>query len=701
MQKLKLSLALLLPCFGIQLFATHIIGGELITTCSGGSTYEVKLILYRDCTGYIFDDWACIGVFNEDGDLEEYFNLTDLDITDVDVSSPDPCIEIPPGLCVEQGVYTGTYTLPNTSEKWNLVYQRCCRNPGIVNIEDPDVTGLTVWAEIPAIDDFDCNSSPYFNNYPPLAICVGTPLNFDYSATDPDGDSLAYKFITPYDGGSFSFPQPCPPTAPGVFDPIDWESGYSETYQVDALPELAIDPFSGLLTGTPNAEGRYVVGIGVEEWRDGVLLSTHFRDFQFNIQTCEITTLASTADYVLNCEDYSVTFENYSTGAEVYFWDFGDGYTSDEFEPVHVYGDTGTYYVTLIANPGFACSDTFYSVIEIFNTLTADFSFVFGCSNEPVNFTDLSVSTEAGEINGWLWEFGDGSTSLEQHPEHLYSIGGDYIIVLTVTTDKGCISSDTIVLNLNSGPTANFAADSICFTETAEFENLTTWPFDVTLATYNWTFGDGTFSTVEDPEHYYFTPGDYDVMLIAVTDNGCSDTIILPLNVGELPYPDAGEDDTIEFYELYFLSGSGNGSFLWTPDEYVNDPTLPNPSVNLASTTIFTLAVTSPDGCWATDDVIIHVMYLPTMEIPNAFSPNGDGLNDVVYIVFYENIFLHEFSIYDRWGEQVFKTNNLTEGWNGIYKNKHAEVGTYMYTVRAQDEDGLEILRTGSIVLLR
>lgn len=685
----------------MPLFATHIIGGEMVTTCIGDGTYEIKLILYRDCTGYIFDDYACIGVFNEDGELEEYFNLTELDITDVDVTSPDPCIEIPPGLCVEQGIYTGTYTLPNNTEPWSLVYQRCCRNPGIVNIDDPDETGLSVWAQIPVVDDFDCNSSPYFNNYPPLAICVGTPLNFDYSATDPDSDSLVYRFITPYHGGTVSLPQPCPPTGPGVFDPVDWSSGYSETYQVDALPVLEINSVTGMLTGTPNEEGRYVVGIAVEEYRDGILLSTHYRDFQFNIQTCELTTIASTADYVLNCEDYSVLFSNYSAGAEEYFWDFGDGTTSDEFEPEHVYGDTGTYYVTLIANPGFACSDTFYAMIEIYNTLTADFSFTSGCSNEPVHFTDLSVTTEAGEIISWLWDFDDGTTSTVQHPEHLYSIGGEYLVVLTVETDKGCISSDTLLVDLDSGPDVFFTADSICFGETAQFENLTTWPADVSLDWYAWSFGDGNISDIESPEHNYATPGDYDITLIATTTNGCSDTLTLLLNVGELPFPDAGDDDTIGFYELYYLNGSGNGSFYWTPEDGVNDPYISNPSVFIFSTTIYTLEVTSPDGCWGSDDVIIYVQEIPTLEIPNAFSPNGDGLNDVFYLVSYENIILHEFSIYDRWGEQVFTTQNIHEGWNGNFRNKNAEIGTYIYVVHAQDEEGIEISRTGSVVLLR
>jgi gliding motility-associated-like protein len=701
MQRLRVFITYLLTAFSTPLFATHIVGGELITTCSVGSTYDITLKLYRDCSGYIFDDLACIGVYDEDYNYYGYFYLDDLDISLVDVISPDPCIEIPPDLCVEQGIYTGTYTLPNTTETWHLVYQRCCRNPGIVNIVDPDYTGLSCWATIPPVGTYDCNSSPYFNNYPPLAICVGTPLVFDYSATDPDGDSLAYRFITPYNGGTFSDPQPCPPSGPDDFDPIEWSTGYSETYQVDAFPELAIDPLTGLLTGTPLSEGRYVVGIAVDEFRDGVLLSTHYRDFQFNIQLCEITTIASTAEYVLDCEDYSVTFENYSYGASEYLWNFGDGATSTDFEPEHTYADTGSYIVTLIANPGYACSDTFYATIEIFNTLTADFEYTAACSNIPVTFFDASVSTEAGEIISWNWNFGDGSTSVEQHPQHLYTIGGDYTVTLIVQTDKGCIDTISYLVSLLSGPDAEFTADDVCFGETVYFNNLTTWPSDVSIDWYTWAFGDGSGTETEDPSHYFTASGDYNVTLIAVTTNGCSDTIVLTVNVGELAEADAGPDDTIGYYEIYQLNGTGNGSFYWTPDDLVSDPTLEDPTTYIFSTQIFNLVVTSPDGCTDDDDVIITVLDIQTLNIPNVFSPNGDGINDVFYIVNHVNIILYEFSIYDRWGEQVFTTNNLTEGWDGTYRNKEAEIGTYMYTLIATDEEGIDVSRNGTVILLR
>lgn len=703
MRKLRHFL-ILISCifFSFTSFATHIIGGEMIVTCVGDSTFQIKLILYRDCTsGTAFDDPICVGIFDSDGDLYTSINISSPDITSIEIVSPDPCITIPPGLCVEQAIYEAEYTLPSSTETYSIVYQRCCRNAGIVNIIDPESAGASYVAEIPAVSEHGCNSSPYFNNYPPTALCVGSPINFDHSATDPDDDSLAYKFYTPFEGGDALNPAPCPPLAPEDFDEIDWETGYDIDYPIDASPILTIDPATGFLTGTPTAEGRYVVGIAVEEWRDEVLLSTHYRDFQFNIQTCIPTTLASTAEYILNCEDYSITFENFSEGADFYLWDFGDGTTSEEFEPTHVYADTGTYYVTLIANPGFDCADTFVAEIQVYNTLTADYEFSAGCSGEPVVFNDESISTGAGDIISWAWDFGDGGTSFIQNPEHSYDVGGIYVVTLTVTTDKGCESTISFDVDLLSGPDAEFSYSDVCQNETAEFENETTIPTGVTIEEYAWSFGDGNIDDAENPEHNYDAPGDYDVTLIVTSANGCKDTVIHTIHIGELPFANAGADDTVAYLEEYTLNGSGNGTFQWNPFVLVSDAFIANPEIRPAATFTYILEVTSPDGCVGYDSVTIFVIDRTIVELPNAFSPNGDGINDEIFILNHSVSKLLEYSIYNRWGQQVFTTTDLNAGWDGTINGKEAELGTYAFVIRAIDLSGSELLKNGNITLVR
>ncbi|MBC8048184.1 MAG: PKD domain-containing protein [Fimbriimonadaceae bacterium] len=721
MKKLKLLLIIFLFSTA-PAFASHIIGGELITECLGDSTYKITLILYRDCTSLTgFDASACIGVFDEDGDLVTTFNLNDADIDeDIEIISPDPCLDIPPDICVSVAVYTGEYTLESTTEAYDFVYQRCCRNAGIVNIETPDDVGASYWAHVPPVAETDCDNSPYFTNYPPLAICVGSPIYFDHSATDPDGDSLVYKFITPYIGGDALFAViPCPPTSPEDLEYVDWESGYDDTYFFDATPLLAIDPVTGLLTGTPTEEGRYVVGIAVDEYRDGVLLSTHFRDFQFNVQICEPSVTSDIdvdagfveigVDTFLSCTDLSVAFDNLSDGAITYFWDFGVGGISSDtsilFEPTYTYPDTGIYYVMLVANPGTECGDTAFITVNLYYTLTADFDFVAFCTGEPVEFNDESISTYAGTIDTWNWDFGDGLTSEEENPDHSYAVGGTYDVVLTIETDKGCVDDITITVDLLSGPDANFTVDDVCLNEEAQFNNLTTFPADVSINNYVWYFDDGNISSEEDPDHQYDSPGEYEITLIAFSTNGCSDTITQQLSIGELPFANAGVDDTILYLEEYILNGSGNGTFFWTvPLDYLvtgSNVFSADPIIRPKQTYSYVLEVTSPDGCIGYDTVTIYIEDITIVDVPNAFSPNGDGVNDEISVLDHSVEQLLEFSIYNRWGQQVFTTNDLETGWDGKVNGEDAEIGTYAYLVRAHDLNGTPVIKKGNITLVR
>ena len=119
---------------------------------------------------------------------------------ELDISSPievevedeftSECVTLPPELCVEKGTYTIVTSLPDNSNGYQIVYQRCCRNDQVINIEDPEDMGSSLVAYIPPSSNVDCNSSPVFDSFPPLALCLGTDIEIIQSATDIDGDSL-------------------------------------------------------------------------------------------------------------------------------------------------------------------------------------------------------------------------------------------------------------------------------------------------------------------------------------------------------------------------------------------------------------------------------------------------------------------------------------------------------------------------------
>ena len=719
MKKLRLLLVLIpIFVFSVSAKASHIIGGEIKYECVGDNQYLVTLILYRDCTSLTpFDNPAYMTVFTQSGELVTNFTLTSPVITDIPAESDNPCLDAPDDICVEQAIYTKTITLVDSEEGYLLVYQRCCRNAGIVNLNSPDDTGATSTQEIPPNADAECNNSPVFNALPPTVICLDDPIVFDHSATDIDGDSLVYDFFWPYQGASAAVPAPTIASDP-PYDGVVWEVGFDEFYPITAAPAFSIDPVTGLLTGTATAEGRYVVGVVCKEYRDGVWLGDHIRDFQFNVVECTPSVVAqlsiedvifddidSSAVY-LDCQDFLVNFDNFSTGGVSYFWDFGDGGTSTEVDPTHIYTDTGTYYVMLIVNPGFTCADTALGAVGVYNTLTADFDFTAGCSGTPVIFSDASVSSEAGLIDTWEWNFDDGATSTEENPEHEYADGGTYTVELTVQTDKGCESTYSIDVLVEPGPDVAFNVDDVCMNEEADFNNTTTITTG-SISGYEWDFGDGTTSTEEDPSHLYDSPGTFEVTLIAYSSNGCSDTLMQEIYIGELPFANAGEDDSVLYLETFTLNGTGVGDFLWVPGNPIIIPanissySVANPTVELTQTTTFVLTVTSPDGCSENDTVTIYVEQYPIVEVPNAFSPNGDGFNDEIFVLNHDVGELLEYTIYNRYGQVVFTTSDINGGWNGMVNGKEGEIGTYVYLVRCYDLGGNYIQRQGNIVLVR
>jgi len=173
--------------------ATHIIGGEIYYDHLGGGLYNVTLTLYRDCTGIPFDGTAVIGVF--DGvnfNLLQVQQLTFPGGSNVPIVLETPCLSFPPNVCVQTTSYTGLFNLPLTPNGYILTYQRCCRTDEIGNLISPGDLGLTVTTRIPG-ESVPVNSSPRFNELPPVALCLNSPLVFDHSATDPDGDSLVYS----------------------------------------------------------------------------------------------------------------------------------------------------------------------------------------------------------------------------------------------------------------------------------------------------------------------------------------------------------------------------------------------------------------------------------------------------------------------------------------------------------------------------
>ncbi len=352
------------------LWATHIVGGEITYRCLGNNNYEITLSVYRDCYNGEppFDDPASVGVFDQDTTLLDHLRIPFIPNGDdtLNILLSNPCLIVPPDVCVHRFFYRDTVNLPFLAGGYTLVYQRCCRNKLIRNLPIPLDVGASYIARITERTLLECNSSAVFRSWPPVAICVHQPINFDHSATDADGDSLVYRLCTPLNGATPQAPTPQPPN-PGPYLELVWQDPpYSLTNLLGGEP-LMVDAHTGLMTGVPNTLGNFVVGVCVDEYRTGAIISTTRRDFQFNVSDCGQLASAFFAP-TLVCDSLRVNLNNLSQGATAFQWYFdwlGDlSQTSSAKSPSYTYPDTGTYLIALIAAPQSPCQDTSFQEVQ-------------------------------------------------------------------------------------------------------------------------------------------------------------------------------------------------------------------------------------------------------------------------------------------------------------------------------------------------
>jgi len=225
--------------------------------------------------------------------------------------------------------------------------------------------------------------------------------------------------------------------------------------------------------------------------------------------------------------------------------------------------------------------------------------------------------------------------------------------------------------------------------------------------TYKWDFGDGTTSTAKDPSHLYSQSGIYNTSMILSSQYGCADTATLTINVQMLPIPLAKfnvhpTDTTILHPTINFTDESSGGTscrFDWG-DGIVTDCNTTSHDYTREGTFIVKEIVENSSGCYDTAYTTVYIRAEFAIAIPNAFSPNGDGQNDIFMPKLYG---VHNYSlrVYNRWGQQLFETNDPEQGWNGEFKGTLCTQGTYVYSISFYDdvENKLKVY-SGSFILL-
>ena len=409
------------------------------------------------------------------------------------------------------------------------------------------------------------------------------------------------------------------------------------------------------------------------------------------------------------CLGLPVDFTDHSSISDAsalnYSWTFGDGGVSSASSTQHIYASEGGYPIALTVSSQNGCSTQFNGLANVFPLPSANFVVASICQDDNAQFVNSSTLS-SGTISTNYWTFGDNGISSLVNPSHTYSTPGDFPISLLISSDHGCLDSTIGTLHVKPKPQIDFNAQNVCQGFPVNFSDLSD-PVVGAMSFYQWNFGDGQTTQVQDPIHVYNAPGWYSVSLTASNDSGCSATLVRPNAVNIFPSPVAAfssnENMANDFVPLVnFTNESINpGFFYWsfgdgdTAMQY--SPTHIYPNVGQYLVNLITIDV---NGCVDSLARLIEIKPISEIYIPNAFTPNGDTKNDI-FQVYTHNVKDMFVQIYDRWGLKIWEWNDIKGGWDGRVNGTPAQSDVYVYRVSTVDVNENREVRIGHVSLVR
>jgi len=485
---------------------------------------------------------------------------------------------------------------------------------------------------------------------------------------------------------------------------------------------------------------------------------------------------------ITNCGPYSLVInsgDNQSIGNN-HLWNFGDGVTSQAKEPAHNFNTVGNYTVTYtVYDLAETCqqSTSFNINILIEPKLTMPLDTVI-CFNDNLQVLASLIPTTGAALN---WTSSTIGESVSNVLNPIVSPKKDTKYILTATLPNTCSTKDSITVGVDN-PKAVFSLSptSSCVDSKIVINNTSTG------TNFEWDFGDGATSILEDPVHVFTIAGVYNVVLDVYQRNKqCVKTATQSIIVNIKPDVRLASDTLLCFGQDLQLKANGGESFSWEPKaafSTIAESYLANPIVKPTKDITYTVTVinefvctqvetinvkvvqgvyyTPPydttlvigesvgyninpsrtdieyriepemfggcsdcyapfyyrptedqcytlyisDGFGCVDDTIPYCITIEeryTMDVPSAFTPNDDANNDKIFVRGYGIDYLIDFTIYNRWGEVVFKTDKLEEGWDGIYKKKEQGDETFVYSAQAKMLNGTTQAKNGYITIIK
>lgn len=425
------------------------------------------------------------------------------------------------------------------------------------------------------------------------------------------------------------------------------------------------------------------------------------------------------------CVPLTVDFIDTVGNAQSYEWYFGyvpgnpPDLTTTTPTAQWTFNTVGTFRVMLVAIDPTTCNvrDSSYMNIRVGN-LEADVDFTYAksgpdCRSLQYTFTNTSVPPPSRLFTdtSFVWNFGDGSPLViaGMNPvTHVFPTPGPYTVILTLKDTAYCNNpdADTALINVADVVRAAFTTPATgCLQYSAEFDNTS-----LAGESWLWDFGDNTTSTEFEPVHVYTAPGTYNVVLVAYNANTCNrtDTARFTITVFDSPIPSFSTlpltpqvntpvtfNNTSSPDAVRFRWDFGDGDTLLTTSRAPVDHQYQSSGTFNACLTAY-----NQIGCDSTVCLPVVAIIDPLVDVPNAFTPNSGDINSIVLVKGFGIAKMH-FTIWNRWGQKVFETNNRNQGWDGRVKGVVQPMDVYAYTLSIEFSDGTKTTKKGDITLIR
>jgi gliding motility-associated-like protein len=508
-----------------------------------------------------------------------------------------------------------------------------------------------------------------------VSTCEGQTniLSFSFSASDPNGDTITIS----YNG-----------LPPGASIVVDNNSTPNPTVNFSwDITNVTPGTYTYFVTFTDNGcplASRQTIGYTIKIaplmsfFDTGVVVGCRYEP---NSMAWLYTTIPDTTTYTFTWWDSDANELQTRTG--------GDGDTLFNMYP-------GTYTVLVRNTRGCVATRTITIPDPGYHAaFTAD---SFYCIDTDIPF----INNSSSDFTSWEWDFGDGNTSTDREPVHVYDTPGRYRVRLIAHTDFPCADTAYMNIRIDSLPKVDFVTskDRICEGERVVFVPRFTGSAD----SIAWTIGDTRLShTPPDasPVSFVYDASGMFTVSLSAYYTACPDSTFMD-TIYVFPYPVVNlRADTficpgappIELQNL--SSASSIHSYTWSTGES-------SPSIQVYEPGVYSVTAVAEGDCATTDSVTVgRSCYL---EIPNVFSPNGDGINDYFFPRQMLSMQLTSFHmrIYNRWGIKLYETDRLDgRGWDGKFNGEIQPGGVYVYVIKAVIDGHIEENRQGNVTLLR